>query len=76
MEVLSIGLLHLLLRLLLQFGQLHSLEVTSHSVVLIGEDFSLMWSQLPSFGFILQFVLELCDFSLLQFRNEVVALHG
>lgn len=76
MEALSISLLHLFLSLLLQLGQLDSLIVASYSVVLICEDFSLVWGQLSSFGFVLQFVLELCDLSLLQFRNEIIAFHG
>ncbi len=42
MEAFSISLLHFLLSLTLELGQLNSLVVAGDPVVLIGEDFSLM----------------------------------
>jgi hypothetical protein len=75
-EVIPICLLHFFLGLALELRKLYSFVVAGDPVVLIGQDFPLMGGQLAPFSLVFEFVLELCDLGLLQFGNEVVALHG
>lgn len=76
MEVLAMCLLQLFFSLFLKLNKLCPLKITCNFIVLIGENLSLMGSESISLGLTLQFGFEFTDFSLLQLRDEVKALHG